>query len=583
MQSILFNNNLNIVQTNNQFDICESINGYSLIYSQYYQQYYIISDVVCYNHQRTFIPLIGEIPIIEEEVEEEEEEKEEEKSELVNEEEKEEIEENFYQEEKEEEAEIEEKEYIEEENQETELQLECTELLKCSRCDQESISRNLCIKCDNEKGYYFLNLNNNINSKYIDCVNDETKPYNFYFDSENKDYEACFDTCFQCNKKGDYIENNCISCDGITYIKKPEDKDSNNCVSKCKYFYYYTDYNQYKCTDSPFCPDEYNFLIKNKNKCTNNCTKDDTYKYYYNRECYIQCPNNTQGDEDFICKDKIINRCILSQTEFFIFNENITDDMVEKVAMIYASEFGYSDTYVSIYTSDIYTITIYKDINCISDLSLNTPEIIFGDCEIKVKNINNITENLIVVIIDKIIDGTNTRKMVSYSLFSPSTGKKLNSDEICSDDRLVIMENLNYKLLKSNVDLSTLTQLYTQGIDLFDLSSPFYTDVCFQYNSVNMSNIKNKDIALKDRVLVFFPNITLCEDGCDMKGINLTTIKAICECSYSNKDKDLLKDNALYQSQVGQLEEFISSTNIYVIKCYKNILNEKYLKSVLGD
>ena len=101
-----------------------------------------------------------------------------------------------------------------------------------------------------------VNLNNNINSKYIDCVNDETKPYNFYFDSENKDYEACFDTCFQCNKKGDYIENNCISCDGITYIKKPEDKDSNNCVPKCKYFYYYTDYNQYKCTDSPSCPDE---------------------------------------------------------------------------------------------------------------------------------------------------------------------------------------------------------------------------------------------------------------------------------------------------------------------------------------
>ena len=200
MQSILFNNNLNIVQTNNQFDICESINGHSVIYSQYYQQYYIISDVICYNHQRTFIPLIGEIPIIEEEVEEEEEEKEEEKSELVNKEEKEEIEENFYQEEKEEEAEIEEKEYIEEEeNQETELQFECTELLKCSRCDQESISRNLCIKCDNEKGYYFLNLNNNINSKYIDCVNDETKPYNFYFDSENEDYEACFDTCFQCN------------------------------------------------------------------------------------------------------------------------------------------------------------------------------------------------------------------------------------------------------------------------------------------------------------------------------------------------------------------------------------------------
>ena len=144
------------------------------------------------------------------------------------------------------------------------------------------------------------------------------------------------------------------------------------------------------------------------------------------------------------------------------------------------------------------------------------------------------------------------------------------------------MENLNYKLLKSNVDLSTLSQLYSQGIDLFDLSAPFYTDVCFQYTAVNKTNIKNKDIDLKDRVLVFFPNITLCEDGCDMKGINLTTIRAICECSYSNKDKDILKDNALYQSNVGQLEEFLSSTNIYVIKCYKNFLNGKYFKECIA-
>ena len=256
--------------------------------------------------------------------------------------------------------------------------------------------------------------------------------------------------------------------------------------------------------------------------------------------------------------------------------------MVEKMTMIYANEFEYTETHVSIYKSDIYTITIYKDLECINDLALNTPEIIFGDCEIKVKSNYNINKNLIVAIIDKNIEGTTTRKMISYGLYSPSDGTKLNSDEICSDDKLLIMENLNYKLLESNVDLSTLSQLYSQGIDLFDLSSPFYTDVCFQYNSENISNIKNKDIALKDRALVFFPNITLCENGCDMKGINLTTVKAICKCSYSNKDKDLIKDNALYQSEVGQLEEFISNTNIYVFKCYKNILNKKYFVVCIG-
>ncbi len=92
--------------------------------------------------------------------------------------------------------------------------------------------------------------------------------------------------------------------------------------------------------------------------------------------------------------------------------------MVEKMTMIYASEFGYTDTHVSIYKTDIYTITIYKDLECISDLSLNTPEIIFGDCETKIKCYYNITENLIVAIIDKYISETNTRKMISYGLYS---------------------------------------------------------------------------------------------------------------------------------------------------------------------
>ena len=553
VQSILFNNALNIVQKRNQFNECESIHGHSVLFSEHFKKFYIISDVSCYSNILPFFPLIGRVPNLNEENEEEEE---------IN------SEENDI--------------FDDTENQEIEPQIKCPELEKCYKCNQESISKNLCIECNNENGYYFLKENVDINSKYIDCVNNITKPYNFYFDNEKQYYDACFDTCFQCNKKGDYIENNCESCDGITFIKQPEHEDSNNCVYKCKYYYYYTESGQYKCTNHPNCPDDYNTLIKEKNKCTNNCFKDDKYRYYYNRECYTKCPDNTQDDNDFICKDKNINRCILSQTEFFLFNENITDDIVEKMTKIYASEFIYTDTHVSIYKSDIYTITIYKDIQCISDLSLNTPEIIFGDCEMKVKNSYGFNENLIVAIIDKTVDGENTRKMISYNLYSPTTGKRLNSDDICSDDKLLIMENLEYKLLKSNIDLSTLSQIYSQGIDLFDLSSPFYTDVCFQYNSINISNVKDKDIALKDRVLLFFPNITLCEDGCDMKGINLTIIRAICECSYSNKDKDLLKDNALYQSQVGQLEEFISSTNIYVMKCYKNILNIKYFSEFIG-
>ena len=609
VQSILVSNSLSIVQTNTQFETCETIYGHSVLYSNYYGKYYVVSDVICDDHQRTYIHLIGDIPKIEEKIEEEEEivideekfieEKfefiEEEKLELMKERELEkeifeeiifekEIEKEKYEEIIEEKIEKEEEYSFIEETEEimevTESNLGCPQLEKCSSCNQVSLSMNLCVKCNNEKGYYLLK--SNYDTKYIDCVNNITKPYNFYFDKKNKDYEPCFETCFKCSNKGNYEENNCDSCDGITYIPKPEYEDSKNCVPKCKYYYYYTNYGQYKCTDFLYCPDDYNTLIKYKNKCTNDCSKDDTYKYYYNRECLKQCPNNTKDEDNFICKDISIKRCILSENNFFLLEENITDAMVERMTIIYAAEFAYTNTHVSIYKNDIYTITIYKDINCIDDLELNIPEVIFGECEMKVKEKCNITDGLIVAIVDKIIEGANQRKLYSYGLFSPKDGTRLPSDDICSDDKLLILESLSFKLSNSNLDLSTFTSLISQGIDIFNLSNPFYTDVCFQYNSINNENYQNKDIALKDRVLIFFPNITLCENDCEMNGINLTTLKAICECPYSNKNKDILKDNALYQSQVGQFEEFISSTNIYVITCYKNILNLSYFKECTG-
>ena len=42
-------------------------------------------------------------------------------------------------------------------------------LEKCEICNKDSINKNLCIKCNNNKGYYFLN----VNSISKDEINDE--------------------------------------------------------------------------------------------------------------------------------------------------------------------------------------------------------------------------------------------------------------------------------------------------------------------------------------------------------------------------------------------------------------------------
>ena len=250
-------------------------------------------------------------------------------------------------------------------------------------------------------------------------------------------------------------------------------------------------------------------MIKEKSKCISNCEDDQEYKFRYNGECFKQCPNNTNDDDnDFVCQDNDINKCYSTSNDFFSINESITFQDIEKLVQKYVYEFNYTDSHVSLYTKDDYTITIYINSKCIFELGLGIPEIDFCDCYEKVKNeIHLIDKELIIAIIDKKNSNTNKRKVIKYGMFSPITGKYIETaDETCEEDKITFTESIEGSLLDANMDIAALRELLNEGIDVFDLSSPFYNDVCFRYKS-------KKDIALKDRILEYFPNITLCEEG----------------------------------------------------------------------
>jgi hypothetical protein len=143
-------------------------------------------------------------------------------------------------------------------------------------------------RCVNHKGYYHLDekiLSQSDNPEYIECVNNITKPSNFYLNKETKSYKSCYELCATCNYGGDDYENNCTTCE-TEYIKNPDLPNSVNCVMQCDYLYYYTKYNLYKCTDSPICPDDFNLLVKEKGKCIDNCKNDEIFQYQYNGQCY---------------------------------------------------------------------------------------------------------------------------------------------------------------------------------------------------------------------------------------------------------------------------------------------------------
>ena len=96
-------------------------------------------------------------------------------------------------------------------------------------------------------------------------------------------------------------------------------------------------------------------------------------------------------------------------------------------------------------------------------------------------------------------------------------------------------------------------------------------------------SIIDKDIPLKKRVLAYHPDIELCDDNCELIYVFLNNLTSKCECSISEEEsKDKIRDNALYQNQFGELEEFIYQINIYVMKCYKDIFKYKYFIKCYG-
>ena len=80
----------------------------------------------------------------------------------------------------------------------------------------------------------------------------------------------------------------------------------------------------------------------------------------------------------------------------------------------------------------------------------------------------------------------------------------------------------------------------------------------------------------------FYPNVTLCEAGCKNKGINITTMKAECECIFQDLlskniiENDLLGDNILIKESIQEVVDIINNLNIEVLMCFKDVFTYKY-------
>ena len=438
--------------------------------------------------------------------------------------------------------------------------------LKCLICNEESSLLNLCIQCNTNKEYYPSLVTG---ETYVECYNQQTKPSNYFFNSITKYYEPCYSKCKTCDYQGNEEINNCTLCKN-NYIFRPDLINSSNCVMKCNYYYYIIK-EEYFCTENNQCPIEESLLIRNKGRCVDNCNDDNEYIYQFNYECLKECPEDTIPDEDNICKLKDKKKCYLYSDSFLNVNYNDLESN-NFISFIKRYIIGFEDTdfHVDFYQSQNYTITIYKEIYCLKELEMNTTIIDFGECYEKIqKNYKLEGKNLIILISDFF----NDKQLINtlFYFFNPETGEKLSIDEICSEEKFIIEKSLNYY---PEINIEQAKFFEDQNINIFNSSDVFYNDLCIYFESPN-----GKDVPLKERLLIFYPNVSLCDDNCVNAGVNLTSMKAICECTL----KELLDEAEAATKLVGlDFVDVIDSLSLDVVKCYKTLFQLKYFIRCYG-
>jgi hypothetical protein len=434
---------------------------------------------------------------------------------------------------------------------------------------------NLCESCNIGEGYYPKSDDTHRPDGFVNCYKNLEGYYLL-----NNVYEPCYLSCKSCSGSGDAIDNNCTKCKA-TYETKNDYENDRNCYPHCTHYYYYDSNNSYICTEDSNCPPEYNKLINAKKRCIDNCKNDNLYQYEYQNKCYDKCPSGAESsiNDTYICNEIIAEekeRCKLRDKDFKM-NE-ITSNIINNLTVDYVNEYGNSFDYVSKQGNKIYTIFIYKDIDCLKKTANEAPQIDFGKCYEKIKNSYNITDELIITLINKIEeDSTNPSTSVYFS--NPMNGELLNFSDICSEETIVIQEDVLSIIEKLDEKKETYIKYLTnQGIDVFNSSDEFYNDLCFNYESPN-----GKDVPMKDRISSFYPNVTLCDKGCQNKGVDLNSMKAKCECVFGNFiNSELLMDN-FYGQAIAEAMDIISSFNIVVVKCVMKLFDiERFTKCTGG-
>ena len=108
--------------------------------------------------------------------------------------------------------------------------------------------------------YLFVSIESEFDDNVTKCL--DRNPEGYFLDIDLI-YKKCFENCLFCHGEGNEKDNNCSICKK-NYLFINDSVYKNNCYKKCENYYYFTESNDYICTEN--CSGIYDKLIPEKNK-----------------------------------------------------------------------------------------------------------------------------------------------------------------------------------------------------------------------------------------------------------------------------------------------------------------------------
>ena len=141
-----------------------------------------------------------------------------------------------------------------------------------------------------------------------------------------------------------------------------------------------------------------------------------------------------------------------------------------------------------------------------------------------------------------------------------------------------------YNNSKALENIKTIERFFKQGINIFDLETPLFNDLCIYVEE------DGKDVVLDDRIELYFQNYSICNSNCLISEMDMENFIYTCKCSDSvviknenvGKTKEIDEDSFSKETLSEEISDIFFETNFEVLSCFTKLLSINNYSSNIG-